>query len=240
MYTVKARAITTRLVGYVALFSGSLCFIPIGTSIAAPSKPPCDIEVCFVNDDAKREYERQNNCVAVNRCDYAVQRVQEVRKTIPANDPTYGFYRNQDCIANKSCKEKAQLDNPTWLDHVVYDFITPLVEEEGEWKEKKQQCNTLWIGAGIRCQQIMAEYHISEDLQNSVNRNGCGTQEDWDQIGVWLKECVDKGVEEDVARGLQSAASAYASYVVAGERKKVRDACIRYRSGRGLSLESQL
>jgi hypothetical protein len=35
----------------------------------------------------------------------------------------------------------------------------------------------------------MADYHIAVDLQNSVNKNGCGSEKDWNQVGVIVELC---------------------------------------------------
>ena len=218
----------------------AFCLLLLGLTSNAPAAElpkQCNESVCFIDEAGKKEYEKENTCLAQDNCDYAVSRVEHQFKNIPKTNPTYGFYRNQVCIADKACSNRSMLENKKWLTNVVQDFITPLVEEEGEWKAKKKECATLLLFPHLNCQKIMARYHISEDLQNSVNRNGCGTLKDWDQVGIWLKACIEKGVQEDVAQGLQSTASAYASYVVAGERKKVRDTCIKYRSEHALPIE---
>lgn len=85
----------------------------------------------------------------------------------------------------------------------------------------------------------MAEYHIQTDLQKSVNANGCGTLKDWDQIGTWLKTCVDKGVAEDVIPGLQGASGWVASLVIAWDRSSVRTNCVANRTARGLNVEGK-
>jgi hypothetical protein len=206
-------------------------------SVAEPIKL-CDAFICFINDDAKSRFEHEENCT-FSKCTYSVRGVKDALSKIKKTDPTYGFYRNQACIADKACGNKNTLDNSQWLDKVVYDFITPLVEEKGNWKAVKEKCesSSLPVGKGLFCQQSMAEYHISNDLQISVNKNGCGTEKDWDQIGEWLKECINAGVSEDVMNGLQGVGKAYAKYTVAKERDKVRNACIEDRVNRNLKAE---
>lgn len=105
---------------------------------------------------------------------------------------------------------------------------------------KKKKCLD-YKGAfrGLVCQKEMAAYHIKTDLQASVNKNGCGTQKDWDQIGAWLKACVDTGVKEDIIFGFESAGSLVASVILAWDRSSVRNACIADRKARGLNIEGK-
>ena len=147
---------------------------------------------CYANEAAKRKAEAEGNCKAESKCESSARKVKEVLKTIPKTDPTYGFYRNQDCVASKSCADSSKLDSSPWLNNVVNDFIKPLVDESGDWKDIKASCNNPFVLHAI-CQKRMAEYHIDTDLQNSVNKNGCGTDKDWDQIGVTVELCALKG-----------------------------------------------
>lgn len=194
---------------------------------------------CYASDAAKKKAEADGKCRAANKCEAAAQSVKEVLDKTPKTDPTYGFYRNQNCIADKSCSNAMLLDSGKWLGNVVNDFIAPLVNDEGDWKAKKKECAELRVAAKhLRCQNLMADYHINTDLQDSVNKNGCGTQKDWDQVGTWLKQCVQKGVEEDIVTGLQSAAALEAYAILALERAQVRNTCVAYRTQRGLKIEN--
>ena len=83
----------------------------------------------------------------------------------------------------------------------------------------------------------MAEYHISADLQASLNKNGCGTSKDWDLIGDWLKECVEAGIKDDGIINPLELGTAYAFYTVKAERNKVREQCVNYRKANGLKVE---
>lgn len=213
--------------------------VACGVNMSCTLPPRCNEPVCFTNDVNKQQYEKANNCVVQNKCDYAVASVKQEFNKIPASNPTYGFYRNQVCIADKSCASKASLDNAGWLDNVVNDFITPLVKEEGKWKSIKAKCLTYRHFAGLNCQDDMAKYHIKEDLQASVNKNGCGTEKDWDKIGAWLKACVDTGVKEDVVFGFESAGGWVASVILAWNRDAVRSACVTDRKARGLNIEGK-
>ncbi len=214
-------------------------FMFIGNS-AAMSEPEvefCNAMTCFGTEEDKKAYEEEHNCIA-DKCDYAVTRVEQQTVNIDRDDRTYGFYRNQFCIADDACMDRASLDNSAWLSDVVFDFIEPLVNQEGRWQELLQECESLLpIFDSLVCQSRLADYHINTDLQNSLNTNGCGTQEDWDRIGDLLRQCINEGVEEDVVLGFESVTSAYAGYVVAGERNEVRDACIAHRRSNGLNIE---
>lgn len=111
-----------------------------GVSMSCAVKQPkrCEETLCFVNEAGKKQYEKANDCKVQNKCAYAVDSVKLEFTKIPKSDPTYGFYRNQVCIADKACSNKRQLENAVWLDNVVYDFITPLVREGGVGKRRKR------------------------------------------------------------------------------------------------------
>jgi hypothetical protein len=193
---------------------------------------------CYASDAAKKKAEADGKCRAANKCEAAAQSVKEVLDKTPKTDPTYGFYRNQNCIADKSCSNAMLLDSGKWLGNVVNDFIAPLVNEEGKWKDIKKKCEAIILPPkGLQCQKLMADYHIGTDLQDSVNKNGCGSQKDWDQVGTWLKQCVQKGVEEDIATGLQGAASIGVYALLAFERAQVRNTCVAVRTKNGLKVE---
>jgi hypothetical protein len=205
-------------------------------SIAADQSKLCDVAVCFKNKTDMTNYEAQHQCT-FDKCGYSATRVNEELARIDRQDPTYGFYRNQSCIATKSCSQKHQLENKQWLDKVVYDFITPLAEEQGEWRAKKSKCKSLTLFAHVRCQRLMAEYHISVDLLGALKKNGCGTQKDWDRVGDWLKECVEAGIKDDEIVNPLELGSAYAFYVVKSERNRTRTECEEYRNSQKLKVE---
>lgn len=219
------------------LFTCGVSWAQCGVSYSCAT-PICK-GACYASDAAKKKAEADGKCRAANKCEAAAQSVKEVLDKTPKTEPTYGFYRNQNCIADKSCSNTMLLDSGKWLGNVVNDFIAPLVNEEGKWKDIKQQCADMTpeMGKSLRCQKMMADYHIATDLQSSVNKNGCGSQKDWDQVGTWLKQCVQKGVEEDISRGLQSAAAIGAYALLALERAQVRNACVTDRTKRGLKVE---
>lgn len=186
-----------------------------------------DPGVCFISQAAKRAWEESNKCTFEpnqDKCDAAVAKVEN--STPQRSHPAYGFYRNQRCIAAAACNNRDQLDDPVWLEDVVDDFITPLVNKEGDWGAIIQQCESMLVPpAGLRCQNLMAEYHISVDLIGSLEENGCGTERDWDLIGEWLKSCIEAGIREDLPIG-SDIGGWYAKLVIASERQGVRDACL--------------
>jgi hypothetical protein len=194
---------------------------------------------CYASDAAKKKAEADGKCRAESKCEAAARSVKEVLDKTPKTDPTYGFYRNQNCIASQSCASTAELDSSKWINNVVSDFIRPLVDETGDWKAKKKECAEMFppLGKGLRCQNLMADYHINYDLKNSISKNGCGTEKDWDKVGDWLKTCVKKGIDEDVPYGLRSIAEDEANNILAYERSKLRTACIADRNKRGLKIE---
>jgi hypothetical protein len=191
---------------------------------------------CYANEAAKRKAEAEGNCKAESKCESSARKVKEVLKTIPKTDPTYGFYRNQDCVASKSCANSSQLDSSKWLDNVVFDFIKPLVDESGLWKEIKKSCNDSFV-TDFECQKRMADYHIKSDLQNSVNKNGCGTEKDWDQIGVTVEVCALKGIIDDVGEIAALPGFLIAKPILVSARRSVRNSCIADRQSRGLKIE---
>ena len=169
-------------------------------------------------------------------CDTAISQLNNIRD--PADDPTAGFVRNQKCIAVASCSSAAVKDNE-WLNKVVEDFVSPFTSEKGRWKEIQASCRALAGPAAFKsmiCQQRMAQYHIEEDLQMALNKNGCGSQEDWDAIGTMLKSCVSQGVSEDLGE-VPLRAQEFASSMVVMMRDSVRQKCIQYRTKKGLPLQ---
>jgi hypothetical protein len=82
----------------------------------------------------------------------------------------------------------------------------------------------------------MAEYHISADLQQSLNANGCGTKDDWDKVGRIITECIEDGLN-NYWPGARQFGEWYADRVVQTERDGVRAKCITDRRQRGLNEE---
>ncbi len=109
--------------------------------------------------------------------------------------PTYGFLKNQICIAQKACTLEQSFENPQWLDEVLKDFIDAYVNRTNDWKSIIDNClkanSNSKLGA-LFCQKNMAQYHINIDLAAAIEKNGCGTDKDWSILETSIKECVDE------------------------------------------------
>jgi hypothetical protein len=128
-----------------------------------------------------------------DQCYAMVEELDKIPK--PPNDPTNGFVTNQRCIAKYSCGNRPQMQNTTWLTKVVPAFVQPFLDKSGSWNEVMQACasQSKFLPAYVRdkrCEDKMAKYHIQQDLQKSLNENGCGTEADWDEVGTYIHECV--------------------------------------------------
>ncbi len=159
---------------------------------------------------------------------------QELEK-LKDDERMNGFANIQLCMAEKSCTDKQNLDNPSWLDNVLNAFFQPFIEKNGEWHDVIDDCQKLanhWSpsDAIYQCQQLMANYHISHDLKNALNINGCGTQNDWDAIGEYLKSCVGQSDINMLYMDI-------AINKVIEDRKFVRSQCIEDRELSGLQIE---
>lgn len=220
----------------------SVCFLMVSEASWAQCgvTQSCAVPICpgacYANEAAKKKAELEGNCRAENKCESSLKQVKEVLSKTPKTDPTYGFYRNQDCVASKSCADSSKLDSSPWLNNVVNDFIKPLVDESGRWKAIKKSCDDRFVNC-FDCQKRMAEYHIETDLQNSVNKNGCGTEKDWDQVGVAVELCALKGIIDDVGEVAALPGFLIAKPILVSARKLVRDTCIADRKSRGLKIE---
>jgi hypothetical protein len=135
-----------------------------------------------------------------------------------------GFDRTQACIAETSCASKGNSDDPTWLDKVMKKFIDKYKDETGDWPQVLESCNALPnlpLGIDERlCAYRMANYHITRDLQDSLNMEGCGTPGDWDRMGETIGQCIDQEGQDFL--GL-------ARRMVTRWRNEVRENCLRTR-----------
>lgn len=224
----------------VCVFAGSV-------SHAMPSTETdiifCNAMECFGSEESEQAFEAENDCIA-DECEYSVARVREQTDSLARSAPAYGFYRNQLCIADAACMDSvgdsAGIANPAWLGRVVRDFIEPLVNQEGQWRQRLRDCEGLpdIPGSGLYCQNLLAEYHIMNDLRDAVNSNGCGSEQDWDRIGELLNQCIAEGVEEDIILGFETMVELTAGAIVARERANVRNMCIAHRQDNGLNIEN--
>lgn len=202
-----------------------------------PTRKCCDVNACFQDSNSAKRFEDAHNCRLCNPCTRAVERLQDLPRT--EGDPTNGFVQNQTCIAKKSCASKKSMQNPRWLDDVVEDFVEPFLDRTDEWNAVIKKCRDRQTWVPFRdelCQQEMAAYHISADLQNSLNGNGCGTDSDWKVVGQIITECIEEGLNSywPVARQF---AEWYANRIVQRDRDSVRTKCIEHRRQRGLPME---
>ncbi len=181
-----------------------------------------EAEACFCGWTAK---ESNGKCVPGADCDEMVRRLKQLK--IAQDDPRRGFYRNQTCIAEKSCAGRSNMEDKQWLNKVVPDFANPLLSKTGEWPQKMQKCKDFGRlpGSGFRCQQLMAEYHIEADLQTALNKNGCGTPGDWKKVGEIITECIQQGNAEDVINEFQRPANFVANKLVQSSRDNIRANC---------------
>jgi hypothetical protein len=145
----------------------------------------------------------------------------------PPNDPTNGFVINQRCVAKYSCGNRPQMKDKTWLTKVVPAFVQPFLDKTGKWNEVMQACAAQWnvlpnYVKAKKCEAQMAEYHIEQDLQKSLNENGCGTDADWSEVGSYIDECV--------AEQNSSIPAFFAKSIVAATRNKIRRLCHGSRS----------
>jgi hypothetical protein len=168
-------------------------------------------------------------------CTKAVAEMENEVERLKDDERINGFAILQLCIAEKSCTKKRDLDNPSWLDNVLNAFVQPYIDKDGDWPNVIEECRNMYnsiflIDAKYRCQELMADYHISNDLQNALNEHGCGTEKDWDTIAEYIKSCVD---ESD----MNGFYKLVAKVKVIGNRDSVREKCIEHRESLGLQIE---
>lgn len=189
---------------------------PVGSSYIP------EADACFCGWTSK---ESNGKCVPGADCDEMVRRLKQLK--IAQDDPRHGFYRNQTCIAEKSCAARSNLDDKQWLNKVVPAFVNPLLGKSGEWPQKMRDCENLSKAplGGFICQGLMADYHIEVDLQNALNKNGCGTSKDWKKVGDIITECIQQGNAEDVINKFQKAADYIANQMVQSSRDTIRANC---------------
>ncbi|CAF0851291.1 unnamed protein product [Adineta steineri] len=217
------------------------------SSNAAPTTEECTTKpsvcapngFCFKNSDNSSACQKScpngwkcNNGDIV--CSIPVEKMIKEVAQIKQNDVVYGFALNQLCIARLGCEHKQSLDNPSWFDNILNAFIEPYVQKNGNWSDVIKQCHAQYsyipILGKYLCQEKMAEYHITFDLKNAVNKNGCGTQRDWDTIGNFLVDCI-----KEAHIGIPFGES-YAISEVFRNRNNVRETCMKTRQENGLQM----
>lgn len=169
------------------------------------------------------------DCAASDfQCADAITQLEHVQP--PPDDPTYGFVRNQLCIAKASC-ESPFIKDRKWLNQVVYDFVTPFTSQQGSWDYIENACRTgpgpHWL-RNLSCQTAMADYHIGQDLQNALDKDGCGTDPDWLAFEPILHNCIAAGIRSDLDM-FNSTAEDIANRQIIDDRNRVRTKCLEYR-----------
>ena len=158
----------------------------------------------LVNDDGDGEY-----CPCLNSVD-DVQ--SDYDKT------GFLFAKMQACIARKACEGATQplhFEKPQWINDVVSDFTREYTNRTGTWNDviSTDWCNGVTSESNFisqfKCSEQMAKYHINTDLSDTVYEYGCGTQNDWDKIGLDIKSCIasdlqlgDEGFFDRIAKKL--------------------------------------
>lgn len=108
-------------------------------------------------------------------------------------DPTDGFRRNQLCIAERACANRAKFEQPHWLDQVMRRFIDPYTKQEQAWKQVVTHCqqrSRLNPLRALLCQREMAQYHIFTDLNQALAQTGCSSTADWQRLESYIIACV--------------------------------------------------
>jgi hypothetical protein len=202
----------------------------------APTTKCCDFQGCFQSAASASALEKANKCQLCNPCTATVQKLQQLPQT--PGDPTDGFALIQTCIASKACAGKATLNDPAWLDAVVPTFVNPFLEQSGQWPAVESSCRALpkYVpGRDLICQARMAYYHITNDLQNALNTQGCGTASDWKAVGTIISNCVSSDYAT-YPPGVRQTFTFVADYVVQTARNSARGNCIAYRTKNKLPL----
>lgn len=218
-----------------------LCLLtpaPAHAEATSATTPCCDFQGCFQNSAASSAFEKTHQCHLCNPCTQTVQKLQS--QPLPPGDPTDGFVVNQTCIANDACAGKANLQNPAWLDSVVPAFVNPFIAQNGQWKAVEKTCRDRppWLPfRNELCQFDMATYHISNDLQNALDDDGCGTAADWKAVGNIISTCILNGLSS-YWPVFKQFASFIANAIVQNDRDSVRNKCIAYRTQHKLPIDA--
>ena len=124
-------------------------------------------------------------------CAVQVHDLQKV--SVQPADPTDGFRRNQLCIAERACANRAKFEQPQWLDQVMQRFIDPYTRQEHAWKQVVTHCqqrSRLNPLRALMCQREMAQYHIFTDLNKALAQTGCSSAADWQRLESYIVGCV--------------------------------------------------
>lgn len=158
------------------------------------------------------------------RCVTQVHDLQKI--TLKPSDPTEGFRRNQLCIAERACANRAEFEQPQWLDHVMQHFIDPYTQQQHAWQQVMAHCqhrSRLNPLRGLLCQREMARYHIFTDLQQALDTTGCSSPADWQRLEGYISECVQ-------AAQYPPLVSDYIQNRLVHYRNQVRQQCLAHSS----------
>ncbi len=237
-YTTATALVALLPLNSTAAVGNSTCYPLFEKTKAIPGEPSCRLTASTANVGMGSSY-----CTATityindycgDLCYSSVAKLGQLDR--PAGATSNGFINNQTCIAKDACINKSTLQNQKWLDAVVPDFVDPLIRKSGQWPQVLQNCKFLSSGIPqfIRekwCEGHMAKYHIENDLQNSLNKNGCGTESDWNSIGTVINKCVK---DANPIPGMGNVANQIVQYL----RDSVRASCIAHRTQNNLPIES--
>lgn len=116
------------------------------------------------------------------------------------------------------------MNNCGWMDRVLPTFIDPYLKKTGKWQQIEANCKTLGQGwmADRLCAEEMARNHIFNDLLPALQKFGCGSDADWNQVFLRIQGCTSQRFDNVV----ESAATSWMIYLY---RQVVRNKCTQTR-----------
>lgn len=163
-------------------------------------------------------------------CGKTVDALLQIGK--PSGDPTSYFHNNQSCIAKASCNLRCKMDNCNWMKFVIPEFVNPYLDKAGDWSAIEAECaqrESNWLNERF-CAEAMARHHIFTDLLPALQKYGCGSEADWEQVFGMISSCSQATFGSQVDRAL-------ASTPVYVYRQIVRASCSIARIAAGLSVD---
>lgn len=126
------------------------------------------------------------------------------------------FGRIQACIAQAACKNRDQIKDPVLTDRVLPKFIDKWVNGTGDWPANNARCAAV---PDPFCAALKAKYHITVDLADALNSEGCGSVAGWDAMMSLIDTCMFN----------ESSGLAAVRPLITLWRNEVRDACLEHR-----------
>lgn len=76
------------------------------------------------------------------------------------------------------------------------------LDKTGRWPDVIAGCNSVYYVpfSPEMCMSDMAQYHIKNDLQGTLNSLGCGTDADWDRVAKIITQCITQSTQYDPVR----------------------------------------